>query len=432
MHYDCNTSGSCSEIDFLKCNFNFLPSILYRDIDKYANKLRDEEIQILIDPMNLTNALLHNLTNLTYLNGQLLSSFFDYKIPTEYFEKKLIFPPTSLNQTACASDLTCNASFKSAKQFIYKTEIFLGKNVNNFRIGNLLSTFAPLIGSSFSKTAVTSDLTCNQALNSNEISLHILFTKLTTKVFGELNYTISLFDIPAMITSIMPRHFKEYTTMDMFAYTFCNHGSNISKIVRYANRENECRTVWMKPIAGESPLMCKSSWRDYDLEGCCHFFAKILGPNSLPAVMSIMRFAMPRAKTTYPLQELMANFNLEIGQSNYSAVRNGQIDDWRMISHCQYANAAGSNKIGSLNCDLFSAVPTSMGICHAFNAPHIGQVDKIPICIVSCPGVVQLRGLVLGCQWVGPTKFKACKSFLFTQSSIRVFINSIPQPGKHI
>ena len=377
MHYDCNTSGSCPEIDFLKCNFNFLPSILYRDIDKYANKLRDEEIQILIDPMNLTNALLHNLTNLTYLNGQLLSSFFDYKIPTEYFEKKLIFPPTSLNQTACASELTCNASFKSAKQFIYKTEIFLGKNVNNFRIGNLLSTFAPLIGSSFSKTAVTSDLTCNQALNSNEISLHILFTKLTTKVFGELNYTISLFDIPAMITSGMPRYFKEYTSMDMFAYTFCNHGSNISKIARYVNRENECRHLWMKPITGEGPLICKPSGRDYEQEGCCHFFAKVLGPGSLPRVMSIMRFAMPRTKTKYPLQELMNNFNLEIGQHHLSAVRNEKLDDWRMINRCQYANAASNNKIVSLSCDLFSAVPTSMGICHAFNAPHIVKVNKI-------------------------------------------------------
>ena len=93
MHYDCNTSGTCSEIDFLKCNFNFLPSILYRDIDKYANKLRDEEIQILIDPMNLTFALLNNLTNLTYLNSQLLTSFYEYTSPIQLFENKLIFTP---------------------------------------------------------------------------------------------------------------------------------------------------------------------------------------------------------------------------------------------------------------------------------------------------------------------------------------------------
>jgi hypothetical protein len=364
----------CSETDFLKQNFNFIPQILYKDIDKYAKELSEEEIQIITDPMNLTFALLNNLTNLTYINNQLLLSFYDFTNATQIFENRLIFPASSVNQSSCASDLNCNAFLKSAKLFIFKTEIFLGKNVNDFKISTLLSTFAPLIGSSFSKSAVTFDLTCSQALNSNEKSLHTLLAKLTTKIFGELNYTISVFDIPAMLSSVMPRHFKEFTSMDMFAYTFCNHGSNVSKIGKYVSRENECRTVWMKPIAGESPLNCKSSWRDYDQEGCCHFFARILGPESLLGVMSIMRFAFPRSKTTYPVQELMANFNLEIGSYNSSAVRNGQLDDRRMISHCQYANAAGNNKIGSLSCDLFSAVPTSTGICHAFNAPHISKV----------------------------------------------------------
>ena len=39
--------------------------------------------------------------------------------------------------------------------------------------------------------------------------------------------------------------------------------------------------------------------------------------------------------------------------------------------------------------------------------------------IVSCHGIVQLGGLVLGYPWEVHTKVNACKSFLFTEGSLK-------------
>ena len=98
--------------------------------------------------------------------------------------------------------------------FIYKIETLLGKKdaKTTLKNGDLLSKFAPLIGNSFSTSLGTSALNCTQRFNKNEMELNTFFVLLTEKLFGKLNYTISIFDIPAMITSVMPgrRSTKSY------------------------------------------------------------------------------------------------------------------------------------------------------------------------------------------------------------------------------
>ena len=55
-----------------------------------------------------------------------------------------------------------------------------------------------------------------------------------------------------------------------------------------------------------------------------------------------------------------------------------------------------------------------------FTISKPGKKHKVSKYIVSCWGVVKLRGSSTGVLHVGPTKVKAPKSFLFTEGSPEV------------
>ena len=92
--------------------------------------------------------------------------------------------------------------------------------------------------------------------------------------------------------------------------------------------------------------------------------------------MKIMRSVRPRSKTRFSIQSMLKDFGYEPNPSLLQDLefRRGMDDRNRMIGSCQYANFNSKFVISKTtnNCELFSPVPTSLGICHAFNAPPIG------------------------------------------------------------
>ena len=93
--------------------------------------------------------------------------------------------------------------------------------------------------------------------------------------------------------------------------------------------------------------------------------------------MKIMRLIRPRSKTRFSIPSMLKDFSFEPNPSLLQDLefRRGMEDRYRMIGSCQYANFNSKYVISktSNDCELFSPVPTSLGICHAFNAPPIGQ-----------------------------------------------------------
>jgi hypothetical protein len=210
--FDCsnNSAANCSNSSFFAEKFNFLPELLFDKIDAVTENLfenGDAYIETESDPIKLTNSILNNMTNLSYLKKQCIQDFYRFESPNKFFDQYLSNTTMNVNKTNCLILQDCKAVYQSAKKIIFKIETLLGKKQGvKMPIGNgdLLAKFAPLIGNSFTTSLVRSTPNCKTGLNDNEIELHNLFVMLTEKLFGQQNYTISIFDIPAMLTSVLP------------------------------------------------------------------------------------------------------------------------------------------------------------------------------------------------------------------------------------
>ncbi len=122
--------------------------------------------------------------------------------------------------------------------------------------GNLLAIFSPMIGNSFSKSTVTNDVSCLQALNSNEMQAHQFFANLTEKLFGKLNFTISIFDIPTLVSTIPSKKMLEYTNKDLFPYTLCQQGPPVVNISKSIIRQFDCWVVWDLLVQSRTLFSC--------------------------------------------------------------------------------------------------------------------------------------------------------------------------------
>jgi len=111
-----------------------------------------------------------------------------------------------------------------------------------------------------------------QALNSNEIQAHKLFSNLTEKLFGKLNFTISFFDIPSLVSAITPKRMLEYTYKDLFPFTLCQQGLPVVNISRNIIRLTDCLSVWDKPVQSRSPFLCESANKSYESSGMFYEF----------------------------------------------------------------------------------------------------------------------------------------------------------------
>jgi len=79
---------------------------------------------------------------------------------------------------------------------------------------------------------------------------------LTEKFFGKLNLTVSLFDIPTLVSAITPRRMLEYTNKDLFAFTQCQQGSSYDNRSKNIIRLVDCLTPWYLPLQNQSRLSC--------------------------------------------------------------------------------------------------------------------------------------------------------------------------------
>jgi hypothetical protein len=142
-------------------------------------------------------------------------------------------------------------------KFIFKAETLITK-VSNIRDihGNLLAIFSPLIGNSFSKSTVTVEQSCTKAINSNEIKAHRFFGNLTEILFGKLNLTISLFDIPTLVSAITPRRMLEYTYKDLFPFTQCQEGTPFHNRSNNMIKLTDCVSLWDLQMKKQSQFVC--------------------------------------------------------------------------------------------------------------------------------------------------------------------------------
>jgi hypothetical protein len=122
--------------------------------------------------------------------------------------------------------------------------------------GNLLAIFSPLIGNSFSKSSVLTDPNCSQSLNSNEIKVHKFFSNLTEILFGKLNLSISLYDIPTLVSAITPRRMLEYTYKDLFLFTQCQEGTPFHNRSKNVIKLTDCISIWDLQIKKQSQFVC--------------------------------------------------------------------------------------------------------------------------------------------------------------------------------
>jgi hypothetical protein len=152
---------------------------------------------------------------------------------------------------------------------MFIAETMITKVSNNKEIhGNLIAIFSPLIGDSFSKSTVTKDSSCSQVLNSNEVKAHKFFANLTEKLFGKLNFSISLFDIPTLVSAITPRRMLEYTNKDLFAFTQCQQGSPYYNSSENVKRLTNCLFIWHYPVQNQTRFSCPVQ-SIYELAGTC-------------------------------------------------------------------------------------------------------------------------------------------------------------------
>ncbi len=173
----------------------------------------------------------------------------------------------------CSQDVDCFKVYKAANKFLYKAETIITKLSDIKEVhGNLLAIFSPLIGNSFSKSTVTAEPNCLQALNSNEIQAHQFFSNLTEKIFGKLNYTISIFDIPTLVSAITPRRKLEYTYKDLFPFTLCQQGLPVVNISRNIIRLTDCLLVWHNTVQYRNPFSCVAVNKSYEATGILNKF----------------------------------------------------------------------------------------------------------------------------------------------------------------
>jgi hypothetical protein len=203
-----------------------------------------------------------------FLNSLFFVCFFlNHAIPFPFFWAFYDLNVFYFSYKACSQDVECFKIYNASNKFMLIAETMITKVSNIKEIhGNLIAIFSPLIGDSFSKSTVTTVSNCSQALKSNEVKAHRFFANLTEKLFGKLNLTISLFDIPTLVSAITPRRMQEFTNKDLFAFTQCQPGSPYENNSENIMRLTGCLLIWNKPLQKQSRFSCPEL-SSYELAG---------------------------------------------------------------------------------------------------------------------------------------------------------------------
>ncbi len=89
MKYDCNETGCSSDNQKLfEDNFNFLPELLYKGIDKIVDTFTDSDnVSAMTNPIKLTNLIMSNMTSISQMKDRLIVDYFKYQYHRDFFDK---------------------------------------------------------------------------------------------------------------------------------------------------------------------------------------------------------------------------------------------------------------------------------------------------------------------------------------------------------
>ena len=187
----------------------------------------------------------------------------------------------------------------------------------------------------------------------------------------EANHSLSLFDLPSILTSAF--NYKEFSdgtseqqVRDTFMYSQCEMGTLRQQLgTPHACHENG----WKKFHSGNSLHPCETNetMDNYDMN-CCNFWTGFLR-NNLKPIMKVMRMASGRGNSHFNLTDFLRPFLENSKLIRYSMNPMDEKDEIRdetsFLPACTYSKIQSS--LGD-NCKLFEPVVTDLGICYAFNA----------------------------------------------------------------
>ena len=114
-------------------------------------------------------------------------------------------------------------------------------------------------------------------INDIEKRLHTVLNKIAVSFGLPKNLSISLFDIPSMVSTFDFEHNFEMGNKDVFAYSQCQHESKLFDM-------DQCKSLWIEYLEGEKGHPCRYQ------ESCCHKWTSLMNIN-LSFIMKILKIA---------------------------------------------------------------------------------------------------------------------------------------------
>ena len=260
----------------------------------------------------------------------------------------------------------CEGLMKIATSYLDAAELLL--HDHHIPLGLFLTTFANLTGteigpvtwSTFDDTHIYSIVEDCLKVSQHEKIMHKYFAELGVALGFEENETLSLFDIP----SIMSKLDNEDTIVKEASQVFIHsHCAALKKDPELTNNNKDCYNgIWSQNGIKNYP--CKVG---QEQDQCCNYWSKQLG-HKLKPIMKIMRMAIGRGISHLNLTDFLTPFIEKPSIVRYKmqsiSTDDGQIRDLTSyLPFCSYAEPA----MLSTDCKLFEPVTTDLGICYAFN-----------------------------------------------------------------
>ena len=251
-------------------------------------------------------------------------------------------------------------------------------------LGNFLKTFASEIGPHSLGLNENTDADylleetdiCDNFTEA-EIALQNLFIELTPLIVGEFAKNVSLFELPSLLEppAVQVRG-QNYNNVRYYPYTHCK----VKDILENSPTQAWCYYAysnWINPIAADvfdyyrHPCECEQE----HYRGCCDW-RNIISKWNLTGIMKVMKHArrlnakhssifddFPEALKMFPMKHT--------GPLNDN-------DDLKYIFNCQFADVKpidggflSTCRAECFACDKFYTIPTTEGVCYAFNVNPI-------------------------------------------------------------
>ena len=232
----------------------------------------------------------------------------------------------------------------------------------------------------FKKYEAYSNLDICKLLMIKEKELHNLFKRMAVGIGFNASEAVSLYDLPAMLSSSILETSFPLAISEVFLFSLCeDHQSRV-------NDPNDGGLTKQKFDKGES---CIEKWYQYlrnlyslDKGGiqtmtinpceegniqCCNKWTNKLG-NNLRSIMKVMRLAGKKGTSGFNLQSVYDKPNNTL---EYKLRRHfgSEADVHTLLPWCDLKSSGKEkeNQFVSNSCNLFQPVFTDSGLCHAFN-----------------------------------------------------------------